>query len=106
MIADSSKFNKLRNVYTIRSTARGVTIQKRKIYYIKIKVLALIIIFRICNMNFRICNAQLLKQIEEFKLSEIIFYLKFFTVYMITDTKHHTLRYFHEITDFTFFHVY
>ena len=43
MIADSSKPNKLRNVYTIRSTTRNVTIQKRKIYHIKIKVIALII---------------------------------------------------------------
>ena len=34
MIADSSKPNKLRNVYTIRITKRHVTIQKRKIYYI------------------------------------------------------------------------
>ena len=34
MIADSSKPNKLRNVYTTRSTARNVTIQKRKVYYI------------------------------------------------------------------------
>ena len=40
MIADSSKPNKLRNVYTIRSTTRNVTIQKIKIYYIKIKVIA------------------------------------------------------------------
>ena len=39
MIADSSKPNKLRNVYTIRSTTRSVTIQKRKINYIKIKTL-------------------------------------------------------------------
>ena len=46
MIADSSKPKKLRNVYTIRETARNVTIQKRKIYYIKIKVIALIINFR------------------------------------------------------------
>ena len=38
--------NKLRNVYTIRSTTRNITIQKRKIYYIKIKVIALIINFR------------------------------------------------------------
>ena len=37
MIADSGKPNKLRNVYTIRNTARNVTIQKRKICYIKIK---------------------------------------------------------------------
>ena len=43
MIADSSKPDKLRNVYTIRSTARNVTFQKRKVYYIKIKVIALII---------------------------------------------------------------
>ena len=46
MNADSSKPNKLRNLYTIRSTARHVTIQNRKIYYIKIKVIALIINFR------------------------------------------------------------
>ena len=43
MIANSSKPNKLRNVYTIRSTVRNVTIQKLKIYYIKIKVIAFII---------------------------------------------------------------
>ena len=46
MIADSSKPNKVRNVYTIRSTARNVTIQKWKIYYIKGKVIAFIINFR------------------------------------------------------------
>ena len=35
MITDFSKPNKLQNVYTfeLRSTARNVTIQKRKIYY-------------------------------------------------------------------------
>ena len=49
MIADFSKPNKLRNVYTIRSTTRNVTIPKRKIYYIKIKVVALIINFRRTN---------------------------------------------------------
>ena len=38
MIADSGKPNKLRNVYTIRSTTRNVTIQNRKIYCIKINV--------------------------------------------------------------------
>ena len=46
MIADSSKPNiyKLRNVYTIGSTERNVTIQKRNVYYmyIKIKVIAFI----------------------------------------------------------------
>ena len=46
MTADSSKPNKLRNVYTIGSTARNVTIQKRKIYYFKIIVTATIINFR------------------------------------------------------------
>ena len=34
------------NVYTIRITARYVIIQKRKVYYIKIKVIAFIINFR------------------------------------------------------------
>ena len=63
MIADSSKPNKLRNVYTIRSTTRNVTIQKRKIYYIKIKVIALIINFR-RNFNARnkCLTAKLLQQ--------------------------------------------
>ena len=51
MSADSSKHNMLRYVYTIRSTARNVTIQKRKIYYIKIKVIAFIINF-IRNKSF------------------------------------------------------
>ena len=49
MSTDSSKSNKLRNVYTIRSTTRKVTIQKRKIYNIKIKVIAFIIKFRSKN---------------------------------------------------------
>ena len=61
MMADSSKPNKLRNVYTIRSTARNVTIQKRKIYYVKIKVIALIINLRrnksICNRKIR-CKSE------------------------------------------------
>ena len=44
MVAVSSKPDKLRNVYTIKkSTARNVTIQKRKV---KIKVIAFIINFK------------------------------------------------------------
>ena len=43
MIADSSKPNMLRNVYAIRSTTRNVTIQKRKVNYFKIKVVAFIL---------------------------------------------------------------
>ena len=46
MIADSSKSNTLQNVYNIRSTTRNVAILKRKIYYVKTKVIALIINFR------------------------------------------------------------
>ena len=46
MIADSSKPNKLRNVYRMGSTTRNVTIQKRTFYYIKIKGIALILNFR------------------------------------------------------------
>ena len=49
MIADSSKPNKLQNVHTMRSTTRNVTIQKRKIYYVKVKVIALIIIIEETN---------------------------------------------------------
>ena len=50
MSVDSIKPNKLLNVYAIRSTARNVTIQKRKIYrYIKIKVIAFIIILEETN---------------------------------------------------------
>ena len=61
MIAHNSKPIKLRNVYTIRNTARNVTIQKRNIFYIKIKVIAFFINFRRtnlfaierCNLNLR-----------------------------------------------------
>ena len=49
MIADSSIPDKLRNVYALRNTARNVTIQKRKVYYIKIKVIAFIIILEETN---------------------------------------------------------
>ena len=37
------KSNKLRNVNTVRGRTGNVPIQKRKIYYVKIKVIALII---------------------------------------------------------------
>ena len=56
MIADSSKPNKLRNVYAIRSTARNVTIQKQKVYYIKNKDITIIIDFR---RNKTICNRKM-----------------------------------------------
>ena len=42
----SSKPNKLRNVNPVRGRTGNVTIQKWKIYYIKIKVIAIIINFR------------------------------------------------------------
>ena len=41
-----SKPNKIRNVNPVRGRTGNVTIQKWKIYYIKIKVIALIINFR------------------------------------------------------------
>ena len=41
----SSKPNKLRNVDPVRGRTENVAIQKWKIYYIKIKVIALIINF-------------------------------------------------------------
>ena len=63
MIADSSKPNKLRNVYTIRSTTRNVTIQERTIYYIKIKVIAFIINFR-RNKSIPVQNE--LRKVEDF----------------------------------------
>ena len=70
MIADS---NKLRNVCTIRSMARNVTIQKRKIYNIKIKVIiAFIINFRRNkSINFAIerCKSKIRKSFEIFCLS-------------------------------------
>ena len=43
MTRHSSKPNKLRNVNPVRDSAVNVTIQKWKIYYIKIKIIALII---------------------------------------------------------------
>ena len=46
MTRHSSKSNKLRNVNPVRGRTGNVTIQKWKIYYIKIKVIALIINFR------------------------------------------------------------
>ena len=44
MTRQSSKSNKLRNVDTVRRRTGYVHIQKRKKYYVKIKVIALIII--------------------------------------------------------------
>ena len=46
MTRHSSNPNKLRNVNPARGRTGNVTIQKWKIYYIKIKVIALIINFR------------------------------------------------------------
>ena len=43
MTGHSSKPNKLRNVNPVRGSTGNVTIQKWKIYYIKIEVIALII---------------------------------------------------------------
>ena len=43
MTRHSSKPNKLRNINPVRGRTGNVTIQKWKIYYIKIKVIALII---------------------------------------------------------------
>ena len=55
MIADSSKPNKLQNVYTNKKHGKNVTVQNRKNNYIKIKVIALVINFRrkkfICNLK-------------------------------------------------------
>ena len=45
IIAESSKPNKLRNVYTVRSKRGTSPSKNRKIYYIKINVIALIINF-------------------------------------------------------------
>ena len=73
MIADSSKPNKLRNVYTIRSTARNVTVQIRKIYYIKIKVIALIILEETHVMNVFVGISPDCKSAKTIKNGEVTF---------------------------------
>ena len=59
MTGHCSKANKLRNVNTLRGRTGNVPIQKGKIYYVKIKVIALIIYFGL-NKPFEIdkCKSQ------------------------------------------------